>query len=142
MIDELAKKRPYSSRIEKDCYVVGGKGSFASCGACADYRLMVLARAKAGLELIGNLIEARGGVTHDEPGLAGACVARTHGAGLSRIVCSFSNFEARFGENAGDGVFLLVEREGPDCAGEVFDGVELVVADDYGDSNGIDVWIQ
>ena len=103
---------------------------------------MKFARGKAGFELAGDFVQAGGGVAHDEPGLAGARVSCVHRAGLASIFCGFSDFHAGFRDDAGYGVFLLVERESLDGAGEVFYGIELIVARDNGDADGIYVWIQ
>src|ERR1700733_759266 len=129
-------------RIEKDRYVVGGKGASSGRWACANYGLMILTSAGASLELGRDLIQAGSGVTHNEPGLTGACVACAHHAGLASIIGRFSDFHSCFGENAGHSVLLLVEREGLNGAGKIFYGVELVVSIDYRDTDGIDVWIQ
>jgi hypothetical protein len=50
--------------------------------------------------------------------------------------------EAGLCDDGGDGLLLLGERERLDGAGEILDCIELVVAGDDGDSDGIDVWIE
>ena len=71
--------------VEKDGYVVGGEGACVLCRACSDDGLMVFAGGEFGLELGGDGVEARCGVAHDEPRLAGAGVTCAHGAGLAGI---------------------------------------------------------
>ena len=129
-------------RIEKDGDVIRGERGFTGRRTGPHYGLMVFARGQTALELGGDLVQAGCCVAHDKPRLTRACVSSAHHAGLAGIIGGRSDSHSGLCEDAGDGVLLLVERESLDRAGEVFDGKELVVAKDDGDSNAIYVWIQ
>jgi hypothetical protein len=123
--------------IEKDGDVVGGEGAFASGRASSDYGLMIFAGDETALELTGDGVEAGCGVSHDEPGLTRTRIASAHGAGLAGVVGGFGDTHSGLCDDAGNGALLLIEGKDFDGAGEVFYGVELVVASDDGDSDGI-----
>jgi len=103
---------------------------------------MIFARGEAALELTGNRVQTGCGVAHDEPWLTGACVASAHRAGLAGIVRSIGHEHSGLCDDAGNGALLLIERKGFDGAGKVFYGIELVVARDDSDSDGVDVGIE
>ena len=109
--------------IEEDGDVVRGEGAFPGGRASSDYGLMILAGAETALELARNGVEAGCGVTHDEPGLTGACVASAHRAGLTGVFGGFRYTHSGFCDDASNGALLLVERKGWNGAGEVFDSV-------------------
>jgi len=128
--------------IEEDRDGVGGEGAFARGGTCTNYGLMIFAGGEAAHKLSGNGVEAGHGVTHDEPGLTRACVAGVHGAGLAGVVRCFGDTHSGLCDDAGNCAFLLGECEVFDGAGEVFYSVELVVARNDGDTDGVDVGIE
>ena len=103
---------------------------------------MVFACVDTVLEFTWDLVETRRGVTHDEPGLTRTGIACAQRAGLACILRGLSDMQAGLREDAGDGALLLVECEGFNAAGEVLDCPELCSADDDGDADGIDLWIQ
>ena len=129
-------------RIEEDGDVVGGEGAFACGGTSSNYGLMIFAGGETALELTGDGVEAGCGVAHDEPGLARACVASAHGAGLAGVIGGFGDTHSGLCDDAGNSALLLVECEDFDGAGEVFYGVELVVASDDRDADGVDIGIE
>ena len=128
--------------VEKYSDIVGGEGTFPGGRASSDYGLMILAGAETALELARNGVEAGCGVTHDEPGLTGTCVASAHSASLTGVVCGFRYKHSGFCDDAGNGALLLVESKDWNGAGEVFDGVELIVTCNDSDSDGVDVGIE
>lgn len=128
--------------IEKDGDVVGGEGAFAGCRASANDSLVIFAGDKAVSQLTGNRVQAGSGVSHDEPGLTRARVAGAHGAGLASVVGGFGDAHSRLCNDAGDGALLLIDRKDFYGAGEVFYGVQLVVARDDRDADGVDVGIE
>ena len=132
----------YPLRIEEDGDVVGGEGAFASRRTSPDHGLMIFAGGETAFELAGDGVEASRGVTHDEPGLARTRISSAHGAGLSGVVGGLGDAHSGLCEDVGNGAFLLVERKDLDSAGEVFYRVELVVAGDDGNPDGIHVWIE
>src|SRR5271170_8526652 len=88
-------------RVEQNGDVVGSEWGFAGRRAGTYHGLMVFAGAEAGFELGGDLIEASGGVAHDEPRLTGAGVACAHGAGLTGILCGFCDMHSGLCEDSG-----------------------------------------
>jgi len=107
---------------------------------------VVFSGVQAGLELAGEFVESAGGVAHDEPGTAVASVAGRHAAGSASIFQADSvvacDLQTGQGKKAGYCGLLLVEAERFYRAGEVFNSVELVVADDDGDSYGVDIGVE
>jgi len=103
--------------------------------------LVVLAGGEVGLELRGDLVEAGGSVAEDVPGSASG-IAGGHGAGDASLGGRVGYGNTGLSDDAGYGLFLLVERQGLHDAGEVFDGVELAVAVDDGDADGIDLGVE
>ena len=88
------------------------------------------------------MVQASGGIPHDVPGLARTRVARGHCAGPTGFFGGGGNEHARLRDNASNCALLLVERERLNCAGEVFDCVELVIASHDSDSDRIYVGIE
>jgi len=103
---------------------------------------MIFAGGEAALELTGDGVQTGGGVAHDEPGLTRACVAGTHGAGLTSVIGGFGDTHSGLCDDARNGALLLVQCQYFNCAGEVFYGVELVVARDDRDTDRVDVGIE
>ncbi len=54
----------------------------------------------------------------------------------------FGDMHSGLCNDSGNGALLLVERKDFDGAGEVFYSVELIVASDDGDSDGVDAGIE
>ena|SRR5271170_2378387 len=128
-------------RVEKDGDVVRGEGGFTGGRTGPHDGLMVFAGGETALELGGYLVQAGCGVAHDEPWLTLARVSSAHHAGLAGIIGGRSDSHPGLGDDAGNGVLLLVERESLDGAGEIFYGEELVVARDNCDADAIYIWI-
>ena len=61
---------------------------------------------------------------------------------MAGVIGGFCNAHSGLCDDAGNGALLLVERKDFDGAGEVFYGVELVVARDDGDPDGVNVGIE
>ena len=61
---------------------------------------------------------------------------------MAGVVGGFGHTHSGLCDDAGNGVLLLVECEDFDRAGEVFYRIELIVACDDGDADGVDVGIE